>query len=247
MPSDIISPTGTTTAHSAGYPYEPESISSFPCIQDSLPAADAHAIDTVRQFRLKHPKKFIISHYNVNSIRHKFCELLPLLTECKVDILAIAESKLDDSFPSEQFNTCNLKLYRRDRNSRGGGIMIYVKDCIPHRLIKEHTGLHMGVEFMIIELSVKSNKWNLCYIYRPPCVNEKVFCDFLSELCEAFIIDGTLCLFFGDMNCNLSCRNCLSDVCDVFGLTNLVKHHACFKSHGIEFPSMVDPQWNIWY
>ena len=103
VPSDIISPTGTTTAHSAGYPYEPESISSFPCIQDSLPAADAQAIDIVRQFRLKHPKNFIISHYNVNSIRHKLCELLPLLTECKVDILAIAESKLDDSFPSEQF------------------------------------------------------------------------------------------------------------------------------------------------
>ena len=112
---------------------------------------------------------------NVNSIRHKFCELLPLTTECKVDILAIAETKLDDSFHSAQFNMCNYKLYRQDRNSHGGGIMIYVKDCIPHRLINEHTGIHMGVEFMTIELSVKSNKWKLCYIYRPPLCQWKGF------------------------------------------------------------------------
>ena len=39
------------------------------------------------------------------------------------------------------------------------------------------------------------------------------------------------------MNCNLSCRNCLSDVCDVFGLTNLVKHPTCFKG---DIPTLLD-------
>ena len=224
--------TAAATPHSVGSQHQPEPSSSAPCIQSSLPSAEEHPFDIARQFRLKHPKNLIISHYNVNSIRHKFCELLPLTTECKVDILAIAETKLDDSFHSAQFNMCNYKLYRQDRNSHGGGIMIYVKDCIPHRLIKEHTGIHMGVEFMTIELSVKSNKWKLCYIYRPPSVNEKVFCDFLYQVCEAFI-----CLFFGDMNCNLSSRNCLSDICDVFGLTNLVKQPTCFKS---DIPTLLD-------
>ena len=95
----------------------------------------------------------------------------------------------------------------------------------------------MGVEFMTIELSIKSNKWNLCYIYRPPSVNGKVFCDFLCHVCEAFIIDGNICLFFGDMNCDLSSRNCLSDICDVFGLTNLVIQPTCFKS---DIPTLLD-------
>ena len=44
-------------------------------------------------------------------------------------------------------------------------------------------------------------------------------------------------MFFGDMNCNLSRRNCLSDVCDVFGLTNLVKHPTCFKG---DIPTLLD-------
>ena len=128
-------------------------------------AAHECTLNAVRDFRLKHLKNLIISHYNVNSIRHKFCEMSPSIAELHIDILAITESKLDDSFLSEQFNTCNYKLYRQDRNSHGGGIMIYVNDCIPHRLIKDHTGVHLGVEFMTIEVSVKSNKWYLCYIY----------------------------------------------------------------------------------
>ena len=99
-------------------------------------------LDVVRQFRLKHSKNLTISHYNVNSIRHKFCEISPIMNDFGVDILAIAESKLDDSFPSEQFNVCNYKFHRQDRDSHGGGIMIYVNNCIPHRLLKDHTGVY---------------------------------------------------------------------------------------------------------
>ena len=74
----------------------------------------------------------------------------------------------------------------------------------------------------------------LCYVilYKPPRITEKMFCDFLSELC-----DNSLCLFFGDMNCNLSHRNGLSDVCYVFGLSNLVKEPPCFKG---DTPTLVD-------
>ena len=60
---------------------------------------------------------------------------------------------------------------------------------------------------MTIELSMKSSKWNLCYIYKPPRIADKVFCDFLSELCEVFVTDAALRLFFGDMNCNLFQHN----------------------------------------
>ena len=61
--------------------------------------------------------------------------------------------------------------------------------------------------------------------------------DFLSELCEVFVTDGTLSLFLGDMNCNLFQRNGLSDICDVFGLINLGKRPTCFKG---DTPTLVD-------
>ena len=90
---------------------EPESnLISSPSGENIISAAHECALSAVRDFRLKHSKNLIISHYNVNSIRHKFCEISPLIAELHIDILAITESKLDDSFPSEQFNICNYKL-----------------------------------------------------------------------------------------------------------------------------------------
>ena len=202
-----------------------------PSVKNCNPTADKICTsDVVRQFRLKYSKNLIISHYNVNSIRHEFCEFSPIMNEIGVDILAIAESKLDDLSPSEQFSIPNYKLHRQDRDSHGGGIMIYVNGCIPHQLIKDHTGVYMGIEFMTLEISVKSSKWKLCYIYKPPRVTEKNLLWFsVWNVRKIFFTDSSICLFFGDMNCNLYHRNGLSDVCDVFSLTNLIKVPTCFK------------------
>ena len=91
---------------------------------------------------------------------------------------------------------------------------------------------------MTIVLSMESSKWNLCYIYKPPRITDTVFCDFLSELCDVFVTDVTLKLFFGDIN-NLFQHSGVSDICDVhvFGLTNLVKQPTCFKG---DTPTLVD-------
>ena len=48
----------------------------------------------------------------------------------------ISEAKLDDSFPSMQFLIEGYgSPYRLDRNSHGGGILVYVREDIPCKLI----------------------------------------------------------------------------------------------------------------
>ena len=58
------------------------------------------------------------------------------ITEC-IDILMIAETKLEDTF---QYSLYHLKdfsnPYRLDRNSYGGRILVYVRDNIPSNLVK---------------------------------------------------------------------------------------------------------------
>ena len=138
----------------------------------------------------------IISRYNINSIRNKFVEISPLLADLDIDILGIAETIINQSFPSAQFSVQNYKLYRQDRDDRGGGIMVYINDSIPHRLVKEYTGVYMGIDYMTIEISVKSYKWTLVYLYRPPSVSVTVFCEILSMLCDEFVDDSNLRLPF---------------------------------------------------
>ena len=154
-----------------------------------------------------------------------------------IHILCISESKIDTSFPSDQFQIPGYKLYREDRNDAGGGLMIYASDSNPHRLIKEHTGKYEGIEFMTIELNTKSGKWCFLYVYKPPRINDSTFYDFMTNKCEILLSQCKIYLTFGDMNSNILQSNCkLLELCDVFELINLVTEPTCFK----ETHSLVD-------
>ena len=65
---------------------------------------------------------------NASSIRNKF-GLLSFLIDAKVDVFLISETKTDDTFPTSQFLMSGYSnVYRLDRNDKGGGIMLFVKD-----------------------------------------------------------------------------------------------------------------------
>ena len=65
-------------------------------------------------------------------------DMLLLLFHGVIDILMICETKIDDSFPTEQFIIEGYStIYRLDRNDRDGGIMLIVKDnLLTSRLYK---------------------------------------------------------------------------------------------------------------
>ena len=51
--------------------------------------------------------------------------------QSNVDVLLISETKTDSSFPTGQFKIEGYATYRLDRNSNGGGILLYVREDIP--------------------------------------------------------------------------------------------------------------------
>ena len=51
---------------------------------------------------LANPKNILFAYLNISSVRNMFGNLCSLLVD-KVDILTIAETKLDGSFPTNQF------------------------------------------------------------------------------------------------------------------------------------------------
>ena len=58
----------------------------------------------------------------------------------EVDILVITETKLDSSFPDSQFIIDGFRHpYRLDRNKHGRGVMIFVSEDIPSKLVSKHT------------------------------------------------------------------------------------------------------------
>ena len=54
-----------------------------------------------------------------------------------LDILMISETKLEVSFPVSQFLIPDFENpIRLDRSSSGGGIMLYIREGIPFKLLK---------------------------------------------------------------------------------------------------------------
>ena len=93
----------------------------------------------LRELRIKNVNRVIIGTLNINSLPEKF-EQLKLLIGNYLDILVIQETKLDSSFPKDQFLIEGYtKPYRLDRNRCGGGVMIYVREDIPSKVFNKHT------------------------------------------------------------------------------------------------------------
>ena len=74
------------------------------------------------------------SSINVNGIRSKKLELLAYLDFHQPQIVAIQETKIDSSISTSELfpETCPYNVYRKDRNSKGGGVMLLIHKDISH-------------------------------------------------------------------------------------------------------------------
>ena len=120
--------------------------------------------NTLKSLRKDNLNKLIFAHLNINSIRNKF-GLLSEQIRGNVDILMISETKMYDSFPVGQFfieGFCTP--YRLDRNSKGGGILLHVKEDIPSNLITVDIS---PIESFYVELNLRNNKWLINCSYNP--------------------------------------------------------------------------------
>ena len=108
----------------------------------------------------------IIGHLNINSIRNKF-EMLSMSVAQYVDILVLSETKLDSTFPSIQFLINGFSVpHRLDRNSKGSGILLYVRDKIIVLPLNRYS-LPLHIEILFFELNLRNRKWLVCCSYNP--------------------------------------------------------------------------------
>ena len=57
----------------------------------------------------------------------------------KIDILLLSETKIDDPFPSTQFNMSGFSTpYRLDHSAKGGWTLLYIRDDIPSKILKSY-------------------------------------------------------------------------------------------------------------
>ena len=180
---------------------------------------------------MKNINRLIFGQININSIRNKINEL-KLLIISNLDILVVIETKLDDTFPLDQFAIDGFgPPYRLDRDKNGGGIMVYVRDDLASKEIKfqQLNTTAREIEGIFIEINLRKSKWLLFAGYNNKKSNIGCYLNKLGPTLDNLLSKYENLLVIGDFNSEIK-ETSMSEFCDIYNLKNLIKEHTCFKN-----------------
>ena len=124
------------------------------------------SLDGLKSLRINHHSNITLSYLNINSIRKKFDDLKLIINE-NVDIICIAETKIDKSFPTARFLLPGFnKPYRLDISDKQGGLLIYIKAHLASRLLSTHIS-PKDMQAIPFELNLRKEKWIFVCSHRP--------------------------------------------------------------------------------
>ena len=164
------------------------------------------------------PKILIISHLNINSVRHKSLDLQQTVLS-KTDIFLRSETKTDNSFPDSQFFAESFKLHRKDRTKNGGRLLLYVNENLPGKIINTYK-FKENSEIVLFEFSVSNKKWLLLGNYESPSQNDPSFINELNLALEFFSPKYEKFVLLGDFNMSTENPNLNNFMCSLIFITS---------------------------
>lgn len=124
-----------------------------------------------------------------------------LMANTPLDILAINETRLDESINDNAVALPGYNIIRNDRNRQGGGAPMYLKENIAFVEKKDLRCVYL--ESLTIEVSAKFiQPFCVSTWYRPPGSDLDLF-DKFDELLAKLDNVNKESLILGDFNCNL--------------------------------------------
>ena len=97
-----------------------------------------------------------MAYFNARSLVNRSASLEVDVYSKNFDIIAITEPHLDESVNSAALFPSNFRVYRRDRNRRGGGVLVAVSDkiiCNQRDVLEES-----DIELLMLDIHYSKNK-----------------------------------------------------------------------------------------
>ena len=107
----------------------------------------------------------------------------------------LSESKLECNDTNHRFTNCNYKLFRRDRNKHGGGLMIYVRH--EYQIIESFNS--PDFEMMHLKKNINSVSCDFILSYKPPNDDDNEFLDYQNAFIMNLNMSNPIFLI-GDFN-----------------------------------------------
>ena len=140
--------------------------------------------------------------------------------------MVISEAKLDESFPNGQFTIPGYALpCRLDRNQFGGGIIVFLPEIIPSRVLS----FNKSIESLFIKLNFCKKKWLLCCTYNPNKNNVSSHLVLLRRSLDLYSAEYEHFIIVGDLNTEVT-QTSMKVFCDSYEFKNLIKDATCCKN-----------------
>ena len=123
-----------------------------------------------------------------------------------------------------QFHIEGHCIYRPDRNEYGSGILVYVREDIPSKLISMQSS---SVEGFFIELKLRCKKWIISCSYNSHRSLISELLSIIEKDLDLLSANYDKIFLIGDFNAESHCHF-LMVFCDVYNLKKLIKVLTCF-------------------
>ena len=134
--------------------------------------------------------------------------------------MGLSETWLDSTVSDGEMGVSG---FRKDRNKRGGGIMVYVSEDV--KCVRRQDLERNWIEALWLEVKLRRKQLLVCNIYRPPDAKAE-WMESLQEMVEYGIQEKKPTIMMGDFNCDMLCSNSstvrLTMMMSEYGLTQMV-------------------------
>ena len=149
----------------------------------------------------------------------------------------ISETKIDASFPIGQFLLNGYSTpFRLDGNAHRGGILLYVREDIPSKLLLVEENF---IEGFFVEIDLRNKKkWLLSYSYNPKKTYLSNHIAESNTSLDLFTTKYERLLFLGHFNAGIE-DSSIKIFCSNFNLTTLINKPTWYKNP--DKPTCIDP------
>ena len=135
----------------------------------------------------------------MNSIRNKF-ESVQEIIQNTFDIFLVCETKIDSSFPKSICISVG-RIFRKDRNARGGGLLFYVNQDLNCKVLNKYP-TRQNLEILVLELKLSKTNWLVIGTYKPPSLSDIAFTSEISNILTFYRSTHDNILLIGHFNPN---------------------------------------------
>nr|CAH7751797.1 unnamed protein product [Callosobruchus chinensis] len=140
------------------------------------------------------------------------------------DAFCLSETWLNNNINDNVIQINGYNVYRQDRDTRGGGLCIYVKSKY---MTTKIDSLNETIEQLWIQVIVNKEKWVIGTVYRPPSQDASHFLSVFEDTLGIVSVSSDVIICAGDLNINLYDMNSvhtsnLNCIFDTFHLLQVI-------------------------